>query len=398
MRQNHRPLRRAITGAVGALAVLLTVFAGAPAPATAAATTTWRADGYGPGNTGYNPAETAINADTVTGLRQRWSVVSPVIRNACSRQSPPVVANNRLYLTDQGGIGAYDATTGAALWTYRFNTPSDEVTPRLTVVGSRLYAGLVSCVSQSDPDGIVLAFDAATGAVVWSGFQDAPPSVLVVDKDIVVASGEDIYGPTVTAYRASDGTQLWTYQGHLPRPVSANGRLLVNRYDEETGSRVGSDLLDIRTGTALWSSDTVWSVLAAGPSGGPLYAAGPAGQLARINVETGAVAWSVPDAAAQLAVDGSRLYVAQGTSLVARDAGTGVQQWSRSFPAQLGKPVVAGGVVYATVSGRNVSPLAVATGDTLDWEAPYEGAIGHPVVVNGRLYVTTGRVLDAYTL
>jgi outer membrane protein assembly factor BamB len=386
----HRPRRRAaVTATAGVLAAVLGVLLAGPASA-AATTTVWRTDGYGPGNTGYNPVETTVHTANVGTLNQRWSIVSPVVRNSCAQQSPPVVAGGKLYLTDQGGVAAYHAGTGARVWSYRFPDPVDTLTPRLTVLGSRLLVAMTGCLSQSDPDGELRTLDANTGAPLWLARRDAPMYVMVVDKDVVAVSGQDVGEPEVTGYRVSDGAQLWTRRATLPRPVSGNGRLLLTRDG-------GSDLVDIRTGSVLWSTTATWSVLAAGPTGGPLYAAGPAGELARMNAVTGAVDWSVPGAAAQLAVDGPRLYVAQGGTLVARDAVTGGELWRREYGSQLGKPVVAGGVVYATVSGSGVYPLNAATGAALDDNPPYDGAVGHPVVVNGRLYVTTGRLLDAYT-
>jgi outer membrane protein assembly factor BamB len=384
---------RALVAVFGVALAGIGVVLVSPAGASAVTTTVWRTDGYGPGNTGYNPIETAVNTGTVASLSQAWSVVSPVVRNSCSQQSPPVVANNRLYLADQGGIAAYDATTGARAWSYRFAAPDDEVTPRLTVLGSRLFAAMNGCRSVSDPDGELVAFDALTGDVLWRVSRDAPAGVMVVDKDVVVVSGQDVGEPVVTAYRIADGVPLWSRVATLSRPVSANGRLLLTRFEA-----AGSDLVDIRTGAVLWSSPTTWSVLASGPAGGPLFAAGPGGELVRLDVETGAVAWSEPAAAGQLGTDGARLYVTQGSQLVTRDAATGSQLWRRAFSAPLGKPVVAGGVVYATVSGHGVHPLSAVTGEALDGDPPYDGAVGHPVVVNGRLYVTTGRLLDAYTL
>jgi outer membrane protein assembly factor BamB len=393
MRLNHRALRhKTVAGVVATCAALLCAVTLAPAPALAAATTAWRADGYGPQNGGFNPVETEINTSTVDELAYRWSIVSPVFRGSCSRQSPPVVANNRIFVTDQTGIAAYNAKTGKQLWTYRFRDSFDEVTPVLTVAGNRLLAAFNGCISQSDPDGQLVAFNVADGTQLWSKRRDAPMYVKVIDKDVAVVAGEDVFEPVVTGYRVSDGAELWSHIGRLHQPVSANGRVLVEQEDF-----TGSDLLDIRTGAVLWTSPTRWAVQAAGQAGGPLYATGPAGELARINVETGAVAWSVPGAGGKLAVDGPRLYVAQGTDLVARDSATGAVIWTTPYFSTLGKPVVAGGVVYATVDGRFMEPLNAATGAVLD-DFTYQGVVGHPVIVNGWLYVTNGRVLDAFHL
>jgi outer membrane protein assembly factor BamB len=307
------------------------------------------------------------------------------------------VANNRLYLTDQGGFAAYNATTGAPLWTYRFTDRTDEQTPELTVVGSRVFATFTGCRSVSDQDSNIRAFDANTGAQLWQVNRDAVIGATVVDKDIVVAGGGDPFLSEVSAYRVSDGSLVWSRNATMSRPVSAGGRVLINSLDE-AGNPTGSELLDVRTGATLWSTSTTYQALAAGPTGGPIYAAGPGATLVRLNVETGAIGWSVPGAAAQLAVDGPRLFVAQGTDLVARDSGTGAELWRKAYTVQLGKPVVAGGVLYATAAGSRTDPLDPATGAVLDFEAPFDRAIEHPVIVNGRLYTTSGRVLDAFTL
>src|SRR5688572_6407665 len=207
--RTHRPRRAVIGGTVGAVAALLCVLS--PVAASAApATTAWRADGYGPGNTGYNPIETAINAETVDEVDYRWSITSPVVRSSCSRQSPPVVANNRLYLTDQGGLAAYNATTGAPLWTYRFIVRTDEETPELSVVGTRVFATFTDCLSMSDKDSVIRAFAANTGAQLWQVNRDAPIWGTVVDKDVVVAGGSDPFHSEVSAYRVSDGSMLWS--------------------------------------------------------------------------------------------------------------------------------------------------------------------------------------------
>lgn len=400
MRQHYRPFKRAVTGAVCAVAAVLSLLVAMPGPAMAVAATAWRTDGYGPGNTGYNPIETAINTGTVNSLKYRWSITSPVVPDTCMEQSPPVVANNRLFLNDQGGFAAYNATTGAPLWRYRDPRPQEYSTYLLSVNGNQVFAATDFCRSVSDPDGKLRAFNATTGALLWEVDRDPPMRVMVVDKGIVAVSGEDFSSvPRVTAYRISDGSIAWERPGGMFRPVSANGRLLIQKYDPENEVWEGSELVDITTGGVLWSSTVSWLVMASGPAGGPLYATNTAGDLVRINVETGAVVWTVPGGGvgAQLSTDGPRVYVAKNSQAVARDAETGAELWSRalSSPRPVGKPVVAGGVIYLTVSGISVDVRNAVTGAEIKSDQ-FPRAIGHPVVVNGRLYVTDGRVLDAF--
>jgi outer membrane protein assembly factor BamB len=70
--------------------------------------------------------------------------------------------------------------------------------------------------------------------------------------------------------------------------------------------------------------------------------------------------------------------------------------WSYAAADAVGRPVVAGGVVYATVHDSDVAVLGASDGAVLDFSPPYQGVVGHVVVTGGRLYATDGRVLDVY--
>src|SRR6266498_349516 len=93
MRESRRPSWRSLrAGAICAAASLLLALLIAP-----------------------TPARTAITPATVSRLENRWSITAPVVRFADARQGPPVVAGDKLYLSDPRGVGAYNAVTGARL-------------------------------------------------------------------------------------------------------------------------------------------------------------------------------------------------------------------------------------------------------------------------------------------
>src|SRR5262245_40048339 len=99
---------------------LATLMMASPAAAPASGDY-WIADGYGPANTGYNPYEWRITADTVTGLRSLWRIkVAPGPVNTCTQPAAPVLAAGRLFLSDYRGFGAYQAATGDPLWRVDF--------------------------------------------------------------------------------------------------------------------------------------------------------------------------------------------------------------------------------------------------------------------------------------
>jgi len=337
----------------------------------------WSQDGYGPGNTGNNPTEHVITAANVASLRYRWSLVSPVSRDSCMAQSPPVVAGGRLFLTDQGGFAAYQAVTGARLWRKAMAVPADQETPKLAVAGSTLLAAADTCGSTSDPDGYLTAYNATTGAQRWTVHRDAPMYRLVVDGNVVVVGGGDASIDAVTAYRLSDGKQLWNRTGmDLAAGVSAGGRLLLSRADHS-----GALGVDLATGHTLWTVGAEWWVLAADPAGQRFFAADPKGRLIALDAATGRPQWTVKDAGGEVAVDATRIYVAHQDEVLALYTKNGKQAWSRDFFGAVGRPVVAGDVLYVPAERQPLAMVEPSTGNVLDDSSPIAGVFGHPVIV-----------------
>jgi outer membrane protein assembly factor BamB len=377
-------------GAAGAQPILTR------AGAAGAPTGTWAQDGYGPGHAGYNPGETAITTKNVATLAYRWSIVSPVVRDACGQQDPPVVGGGRLFLTDQRGFGAYDAATGHRLWTVAWSDPADEIAPALALDGSTLLVATDDCQSVSDPDGELTAYNVATGAVRWAVHRDAPFYSMVVDAGIVVAAGGDAGADETSAYRVSNGHAQWNrFNTALPVGVEFGGRLLLQRTDG-----TGAVAVRLTTGAKIWQTSKNWFAEAAG--GSHFYVDANDTDLVSVNAATGAVAWTAhgdanSNAGATIAVDTTRVYATVGDDIIALNAATGTPAWDTSIGDRTGRPIVAGGVVYATDPAEPGDVLDAKTGADLDPDAPYRMEIGHAVVAGGWLYVTDGRVTDAFS-
>ncbi len=389
----HQKLLGLFVGIVGMVAMLVV----APAPAYAA-TASWQQDGYNATDSGYNPLETAITPATVGNLDYRWSLTSPVVRDACSKQSRPVVAGGRMFAGNQAGIGAYDAATGKRLWFTKYGRPSDSATPILAVVSGRLYVASSECTSESDPSTAIFALDAATGHQLWLTGHDGHVS-MVVDKGVVAVSGFGLGGAVTTGFQATDGAKLWSRSGELlAGSVSADGRLLLRR-DDDSGA-VGTRAVSILTGAPLWTNTKDWYALAASPAGNRVFVRTGTGGLAAVDPGNGAVLWSVATGGYAAAVDQNRIYVARDSGgVAARNVTTGAQVWgsAQSTLGQVNKPIVAGGVLYLTSVSGTVLTMRAGTGDFIDSFLIHD-VVGHPVVVNGRLYVTDGRVLDMFSL
>jgi outer membrane protein assembly factor BamB len=365
--------------------------------ASAAPASEWTQDGYGPGNTNANPHERIITTRNAGKLRYGWSVLSPVTRSGCLAQSPPVIAGRRMFLPDANGFAAYDSVTGARLW--RRNLPIfDHETPKLAVSGNLLISATTTCGSVSDPDVELTAYDTATGSTRWSVKRDAPAYRMVVDRNVVAVGGGDAGEDRVSAYRRTDGKLLWSRaEVELTADVSANGRLLLSRKGK------GSVAVDIVTGKELWSTKARWIVAAADPAGERFIVGDTTGTLFALTAKDGNTVWSVggiarEDGSAAIAVDDTRIYAAHGSRLVALNARDGRKIWDHEFlSAPLGRPTVAGGVVFAPIDGGWLVMRDARNGSDLE-DLPMVGDVHeHVVVAGGRLYVTNGRVLDVFT-
>src|SRR5688572_10770068 len=158
-----RPLGRAFV--LGAVALLL-------------AACQWGHVGFSPARTRFNPFENTIGADNVDQLVERWSVPldAPV--------GDPVVSGGRMYVNagsdERTAFHALDATTGAPRWSVEDERPHElsfvERFPG-AVAGDLVYTGfnVLSFTSLFDPTGRIDAYDAATGALVWSNEVDSFP-------------------------------------------------------------------------------------------------------------------------------------------------------------------------------------------------------------------------------
>ena len=221
-----------------------------------------------------------------TGILQKFPAGGPVVRWRTpigGGYSGPAVANSRVYVTDRwlapgaqnptnqfersavrGGerVLCLDATTGQIVWQHKYECPytvSYPAGPRTTPVVDH---GKVYTLGT---EGNLLCLDAATGKVIWErnfkqdfhvpvpiwGFSANP--LIDGNKLICLVGGP---GTGVVAFDTATGRELW-------RALSAN----EPGYSSPIIIKAGSQRLLI-----------VWS---------------PA-ELAALNPETGAVAWSEP--------------------------------------------------------------------------------------------------------
>jgi outer membrane protein assembly factor BamB len=164
-------------------------------PFTVPACASWPMLGYDAQHTHYNPNETVLNPTNVSGLTLDWTATTTGI---IQMNSSPVAANGIAYIGDEDGtLYAFDATTGASVWTY---PTGSRIESAPTVVNGVVYTG--------NENGNLIALNAATGGLIWGVLipNDGTYASPTVVNGVVYIGG--ING-NVDAFDANTGGLLW---------------------------------------------------------------------------------------------------------------------------------------------------------------------------------------------
>lgn len=357
---------------------------------TPAHANSWPQDGYDPGHSGYNPAESVINASSVATLKPRWTV-KPVVGVPGCQPPPvaPIVLGDRMFLLDGGGISGYDVKSGKRLWTYRAGYFEGS---GISVVNGLILGTELNCFSQSDATTNVVAVNPKTGKELWHVAQGWSTDTYAGDAGVFVVSGFcGVCGDAqsgVTAFRVSDGKRLWGRENAvLAGPVAAAGKVLLrSTVKDET------EAVNIKTGDPVWGAPDISSVHAA--SGGRFFVWSATG-LRAVPTGGGEELWRIKGEAGDLATDGRRVFVASANRINAYRADTGKLAWTRAVPAP-SDPIRAGGLLYAR-SKKSLVILSAATGKPVASGGKYGTLTEHVVVTGGRLFTTNGALVRSYT-
>ncbi len=305
----------------------------------------------------------------------------------------------------------------APAWTARISGASNRarLAAAPVVSGGRLYA--------IDTDGMVRAFDAATGSAAWS-------TSMAVSGDGrtsafgggVAADGTMVYATNgvgdVAALDAATGTEKWRVRPAGPMrgaPTISNNNVYVMTQDNQIFA------LDPADGSTNWNkSGTVgqsgiFGVAAPSAAQGTVIAGYSTGELAAYRYENGQDLWtdalsrtsistsvsSLTDIDADPVIDRGRVYaIGQGGRMAAYELITGQRIWEINI-AGIATPVVAGDWVFVLTDDAKLLAVARTTGK-IRWvaqlpeynkpkkkEAPIDWK--GPVLAGGRLIVASTR-------
>jgi outer membrane protein assembly factor BamB len=329
-------------------------------------------------NTRFNPYEHIIGPKNVATLRYKW-----VDHVAESIFSYAAVVNGTVYLNDfNGGIDAFNASTGTLLW--QTETQNLYTDTSVAVADGMVYVG-------GDSFSRFYAFDAKTGKLNWT-FETGN----IMKSSPTVADGVVYFGSLdnkIYALNDQTGKLLWSYTTGNEvdaSPAVANGRVFVGSHDGYMY------VFGALTGTLLWKTDVdpakYGGVYGVAVDNGKVFASSFYSHLKAFNAFTGKLLWTArgPVLACSPAVAYGVVYIADGNKVAAFQENSGAKMWSYRDPdGQIySSPAVANGVLYlGSVVGKIIA-LDTSKG-TLLWTATFSGGEveAAPTVVNGILYI-----------
>lgn len=246
----------------------------------------------------------------------------------------PVILDNRMVTIDtEGLVRAFSASTGALLWERRL-VPARRKGSRpafgggVSVDGDRVFAATGT--------GDAVALDAATGAEIWRVAIGVPlrGAPTVAEGRVLVMTQDN----RLTALSAATGEQLWQVTATLePAAILGPGAPAVE-YGTVVAGFSSGELFALR----IENGRTVWQ-----------------DQLARTGRTTALGALSAIVAAP--VIDRGRVFaIGHGGRMVAIELATGQRVWERSF-AGVSTPVVAGEFVFVVTTDAQV--VALTRGD-----------------------------------
>ena len=247
----------------------------------------------------------------------------------------------------------------------------------------------------SSPDGLITAYHADNGYVLWHHQLPSPSSYryLLATNATLYTISRSGNGGIIEALRSTDGMLLWQHPTPAPgiQPLQINGGILyVNTADGPVLALNGDN------GALLWQFASDERV----PSDSKLYAAdgivaivSDMGTVDVLHATTGKLLYSYPyvNGAWEPTVENNIIYIASGEGwLEARRVGDGSLIWrTPSNNTNFWSPTVTGELVFVD-NGHNMMSALRGTDGHLLWQYnTSKGVAQQPVLQNNIVFLTT---------
>jgi outer membrane protein assembly factor BamB len=319
-----------------------------------------------------NEVMTALDADTgarrwQTSYPAPYTVTSPTAAHGAGPKATPAFHDGRLFTLGISGIvAAFDASSGMLLW--RTEAPAEH--PYFSAASSPLGdAGVV--IAHPGNYGPLTAFDANTGRIKWTagdGGFFASPLIATLEgaRQVITVTQSNVIGVSI-----ADGAVLWKY----PWPGGMGGTMPVLYGDTViVGAGHGVAAFRPTRRDGKWTAETIWetkdvSMYISNPVviGDTLFGLSTrnSGQFFAIDAKTGKVLWlGQPRQATNTAVvkAGDLLFLLDDDAelIVARASRTGFEPLKRYIVADSAtwaQPAISGNRVFV----KDVTSLTLWT-------------------------------------
>lgn len=235
-----------------------------------------------------------------------------------------------------------------------------------------------------DTEGVVHAFDAQSGAQLWTkSFAVSGDGSKAVFGGGVSVDGDKLYITTglgeVAALNAADGSQVWTKKPAGPlrgSPTVGFNQVFVMTQDNQIVALNAADGTSIWNESASLTQSGVFGVAAPAIGQGTVIAGYSSGELVAYRYENGRQVWSdalartsistevgsLTDVDADPIIDRGRVYaLGQGGRMAAYELVTGQRIWELNL-AGISTPAVAGDWVFTLDDHAEILAIARSTG------------------------------------
>jgi outer membrane protein assembly factor BamB len=340
--------------------------------------------------------------------------------------APPIVANGAVYTLDADGtVSAFDANTGARLWSAFIGSVDDSGGFLSSVFGSssnsdaeHAFGGGLAYdngkIFATTGHLSVQALDARTGAQLWKIATSVPVTAAptIVNNQLYVVTQES----QLLALNPENGQQIWDHRG-----ISEQAAVMVSNNAAVSSDVVvvpypSGEVVALRTdnGTELWSdaltrSANVTALTALNDIAGRpvldrdmVFAVSHSGTMAAISLRNGQRVWTRDIAGIRTPVPVGDFVVVVGTDgkVLCLQRSSGKVKWAHQLPVfqnpddatdpiiWSGPLLVSGRLLLTSSTGQAVL-LDPQSGAQISELAIPEGALIPPVTANGTLYVLT---------